>query len=46
MCTGFDAPRETTLLGQSITLGKTDDILSVRDAAGTDFPVIERYGQL
>ena len=46
MCSGIDAARETLLLGQPISLGPSGGTFWVRDAAGKDLPVIERYGHL
>lgn len=46
MCSGIYAPRETLLLGQKITLGSQHGTFWVCNAAGTNLPVIERYGHL
>ncbi|MFQ3184361.1 MAG: phenylpropionate dioxygenase-like ring-hydroxylating dioxygenase large terminal subunit [Octadecabacter sp.] len=46
MCSGIDAPRETLLLGQKITLGGQHGSFWVRNMAGKNLPVIERYGHL
>lgn len=46
MCSGVNAPRETLLLGEEITLGGQTGAFWVCDAAGKNLPVIERYGHL
>ena len=46
MCSGINAPRETLLLGQKITLGGQHGSFWVCNAEGTNLPVIERYGHL
>lgn len=46
MCSGINTPRETLLLGQKITLGGQHGTFWVLNAAGTNLPVIERYGHL
>jgi phenylpropionate dioxygenase-like ring-hydroxylating dioxygenase large terminal subunit len=46
MCSGIHGAQVTQLLGQSITLGKTDGQFWVRDAGGKALPVIERFGHL
>ena len=46
MCSGINAPRETLLVGQKITLGGQQGAFWVCSAAGTNLPVIERYGHL
>ncbi len=46
MCSGISGPRDTQLLDRKISLGRTDGQCWVRDAAGRDLPVVEKYGHL
>ena len=46
MVSGIDAPRETWLLGEKITLGKENGACWVRDAAGRPLVTTERFGHL
>ena len=46
MISGLDEPRDTLLLGKSISLGRDHGTCWVRDAGGNDLPVVERFGHL
>ncbi|MEP3676820.1 aromatic ring-hydroxylating dioxygenase subunit alpha [Sulfitobacter sp.] len=46
MCSGITTPRETLLLGKTITLGGQPGAFWVRDAAGNNLQAVERYGHL
>lgn len=46
MVSGIHGARETQLMGEAITLGKAQGGCWVKDAGGTQMPVIERFGHL